>query len=109
MTWKAGYTTTITATMILKLGNIFRRTRLDWVDLFGLAESVCEPDHGASKSTKKYGYLRNRHGSQNSTKSMIDRSRTTENPQGNFSDNRIIEEAFDKTLSTVYYLDGTSK
>ncbi|WP_317246743.1 MULTISPECIES: RHS repeat-associated core domain-containing protein [Pseudomonas chlororaphis group] len=96
---------------------------LSWVDPLGLAGDCFEkPDHGAGKSSKQYGHSRNRHGSQNSVQSMQDRARSTKNPQGHFSDNRIIEEAFEKAPSTpgsydvvvsrpsiVYYPDGSSK
>lgn len=53
---------------------------------------------------------------------MKDRARSTGKPQGHYSDNRMIEEAFDKAPSTpgvydvtvskpsmVYYPDGSSK
>ncbi|WP_276614412.1 RHS repeat-associated core domain-containing protein, partial [Pectobacterium brasiliense] len=95
---------------------------LEWVDPQGLAVSGCKPDHGAGKSTKKYGHSRSTHGSQNSPESMKDRARSTGKPQGHYSDNRMIEEAFDKAPSTpgvydvtvskpsmVYYPDGSSK
>ncbi|MBW5894830.1 RHS repeat-associated core domain-containing protein, partial [Pectobacterium polaris] len=95
---------------------------LEWVDPLGLAESGCKPDHGAGKSTKKHGHSRSTHGSQNSPQSMKDRARSTGKPQGHYSDNRMIEEAFEKAPSTpgvydvtvskpsmVYYPDGSSK
>lgn len=93
---------------------------LGWVDPWGL--SCGKPNHKAGMSTKKYGHARNRHGSQNSPQSMKDRAKTTGNPQGHFSDNATIEEAFGKSPTTpgahdvnvskssnVYYPDGTSK
>ncbi|WP_367438781.1 hypothetical protein ABX014_09090 [Snodgrassella alvi] len=52
----------------------------------------------------------------------MDRAKTSNDPQGHFSDNRMIEEAFDKApktpgihdvkvsqISNVYYPDGTTK
>jgi RHS repeat-associated protein len=93
---------------------------LTWIDPWGLMS--CKPNHKAGMSSKKYGHARNRHGSQNSTQSMMDRTKTTGKPQGHFSDNRMIEEAFNKAPSTpgsydvkvsqpskVYYPDGTVK
>ncbi len=95
---------------------------LEWVDPLGLAVSACKPDHGAGKSTKKYGHSRSTHGSQNTSESMKDRARSTGKPQGHYSDNRMIEEAFEKAPSMpgvhevtvskpsmVYYPDGSSK
>ena len=71
---------------------------LSWVDPLGLAgDCIDEPVHGAGKSSKQYGHSCNRHGSQNSVQSMQDRARSTKNPQGHLSDNRMIEEAFRKS------------
>lgn len=73
-------------------------------------------------SRNKYGHARDRHGSQRSVQSMKDRARSRNKPQGHFSDNRLIEEAFEKAPSTpgvhdvtvsrpsrVHYPDGTDK
>ncbi|WP_025123973.1 RHS repeat-associated core domain-containing protein, partial [Serratia sp. H1w] len=92
---------------------------LSWVDPLGLS---CKPNHKSGMSTKKYGHARNRHGSQHSEQSMRDRARSTGNPQGHFSDNRMIEEAFEKApitpgvhdvkvsqSSNVYYPNGATK
>ncbi|MNN74740.1 hypothetical protein D3C81_1909710 [compost metagenome] len=92
---------------------------MSWIDPLGLS---CKPNHKAGMSTKKYGHARNRHGSQHSEQSMKDRARSTGNPQGHFSDNRMIEEAFEKApitpgvhdvkvsqSSNVYYPNGTTK
>ena len=90
----------------------------------GLAKAYlnCKLDYSAGKSTKKYGHSRNEHGSQNSTQSMMDRAKGRNKPQGHYSDNRMIEEAFEKAPSTpgvhdvvvskpstIYYPDGSSK
>ena len=92
-----------------------------WVDPWGWA---CKPNYQAGKSTKKYGHARNQHGSQLKQQQIIDRAKNSKDPKpvGHFSDNRMIEEAFDiapKTSgahdvkvsqpSKVYYPDGTIK
>jgi RHS repeat-associated protein len=93
---------------------------LAWIDPFGLMS--CKPNHQAGKSSKKYGHARNEHGSQRKAQELTDRAKTKNIPQGHFSDNRIIEEAFAKAPNThgvhdvkvslpskVYYPDGTVK
>ncbi len=97
---------------------------LTWIDPLGLNRECPgdKPDHGAGKSSKKYGHARNRHGSQNSAQSIKDRAKSEQVPKGHFSDNRMIEEAFDSVPSTpgvhdvtvskpssVYYPDGSTK
>ena len=90
-----------------------------WIDPWGWA---CKPNHQAGKSPKKYGHARNRHGSQLKKQQVMDRAKTKGEPRGHFSDNRLIEEAFDKAPKTpgvhdvkvsqpsnVYYPDGTTK
>ncbi|WP_244599762.1 RHS repeat domain-containing protein, partial [Escherichia coli] len=94
---------------------------LSWIDPLGLS---CKPDHGAGKSTKKYGHARSEHGSQRKAQELMDRAKNPRDPgpQGHFSDNRLIEEAFEKAPATpgvwdvkvskssnVYYPDGTTK
>ncbi len=55
-----------------------------------------KPDHGAGKSTKKYGHARSEHGSNRPAQQLIDRAKSKNQNQGHFSDNRLIEEAFTK-------------
>jgi len=97
---------------------------LSWVDPLGLVGDCIKPDHGAGKSSKKYGHARSEHGSQRKAQELIDRAKNPKDPkpQGHFSDNRMIEEAFEKAPTTpgvhdvkvsrqsnVYYPDGTIK
>ena len=92
---------------------------ITWIDPWGWA---CKPNHQAGKALKKYGHARNQHGSQLKKQQVMDRAKTLNKPQGHFSDNRMIEEAFDKAPKTpgvhdvkvsqpsnVYYPDGTTK
>ena len=92
---------------------------ITWIDPWGWA---CKPNHQAGKASKKYGHARQRHGSQLKKQQLMDRAKTSNDPQGHFSDNRMIEEAFDKApktpgihdvkvsqISNVYYPDGTTK
>lgn len=55
-----------------------------------------KPDHGAGKSWPKYGHARSQHGSQRKAQALKDRATNINDPkpQGHFSDNRMIEEAF---------------
>ncbi len=96
-----------------------------WIDPWGWVKS-CVPDHGAGKSSKKYGHARSEHGSQRNAQELKNRARKAPHgigqPQGHFSDNRMIEEAFGKAPSTpgvhdvqvskpskVYYPNGQEK
>lgn len=56
--------------------------------------------HGAGRSFKKYGHARSEHGAQRPAQQLKDRARGTGDPQGHFSDNRLIEEAFGKAPKT---------
>ncbi|WP_284452864.1 RHS repeat domain-containing protein [Pseudomonas protegens] len=96
-----------------------------WVDPLGLAgDCIDKPDHGAGKSSKRYGHARSEHGSQRKAQELMDRAKNPKDPkpQGHFIDNRMIEEAFEKAPTTpgvhdvhvskqsnVYYPDGTTK
>jgi RHS repeat-associated protein len=101
---------------------------LSWIDPWGWENcGGGKPNHGAGKSTKKYGHARNRHGSQRAAQELKDRARASDVPQGHFSDNAMIEEAFANSPkpsttaagnqtsdvvvskpSNVYYPDGTT-
>ena len=70
---------------------------ITWIDPWSWA---CKPNHQAGKSPKKYGHARNRHGSQLKKQQVMDRAKTKGEPRGHFSDNRMIEEAFDKAPKT---------
>lgn len=133
-TEKNDYLTIENKTIIFKFVEVFNLEVQDNENYFVTEEGILvhngyeKPNHGAGKSLKKYGHARNEHGSQRKAQELIDRAKkqpkpgASPQPQGHFSDNVLIEEAFGKIpqppkpgvynvevskSSKVYFPDGS--